>query len=264
MKHSNPWGPRDGAPLVMGILNITPDSFSDGGRWSSVESALRHALDMVDRGADIIDIGAESTRPGFSPVSAEMELGRLEPVLREIIPVLDVPVSVDTMKTVVAERCLALGAAAINDVNGLRDPGMAEACASAGAGLAIMHSPHDVREVHSTWMGDGFVDEIRGFLSERAAMAVDAGMDPGLVAVDPGIGFGKTMEQNVWLLDHSSSFSVGHPLISGSSRKRVIREAYPGWDIDDASADAARRAVASGADIVRVHDVARTRARISQ
>lgn len=247
----------------MGILNATPDSFSDGGRWLSPESALARVIEMADAGADIIDVGAESTRPGFSPVSAEEELSRLMPVLKAVISAVEVPVTVDTMKAEVAERCLELGAAAVNDVNGLRDPGMAAVCASAGAGLVITHSPVDVREAHQHEMGDGFAEEIRSFLDARAREAEEAGVDPRAIAVDPGIGFGKTMGQNVWILDHSSFFSCGRPVLSGSSRKRVVRAEYPGRDIDEASADAARRAVASGASIVRVHDVARTVAALS-
>lgn len=257
-KLSNLWGPRPRAPLIMGILNVTPDSFSDGGRWNTVDAALSHAFDMVDQGADIIDVGAESTRPGHSPVSREEELARLEPVLRELIPSVDVPVSVDTMKAEVAERCLSLGADVINDVNGLRDPGMMDVCASSGAYVVIMHMPGDQGSVHSTDMGEGFAQEILGFLRERTALALESGIRDDRIILDPGIGFGKTVEQNSWILDHSSYFSDGHPVLSGSSRKRFVRATYEGWDIDEASADAARRAVDSGAFIVRVHNVAET------
>lgn len=257
-KLSNLWGPRPRAPLIMGILNVTPDSFSDGGRWNTVDAALSHAFDMVDQGADIIDVGAESTRPGHSPVSGDEELARLEPVLRELIPSVDVPVSVDTMKAVVAERCLSLGADMVNDVNGLRDPGMLDVCASYGTYVTIMHMPGDQGTVHSSDMGEGFAQEILGFLRERTAAALESGIRDDRIILDPGIGFGKTVEQNSWILDHSGYFSDGHPVLSGSSRKRFVRATYEGWDIDRASADAARRAVTSGASIVRVHDVAET------
>ena len=138
----------------MGILNVTPDSFSDGGLWTDVDVAVSHALDMVDQGASIIDVGAESTRPGSSPVSADEEMRRLRPVLEALLPVVDVPVSVDTMKTEVAEMCVAMGADIVNDVNGLRAPGMAELCASAGVCAIIMHMPvpEDMGAVHSSEM----------------------------------------------------------------------------------------------------------------
>lgn len=247
-------------PLIMGILNVTPDSFSDGGSWTDPGAATAHALDMVDRGADIIDVGAESTRPGAPHVPVREEISRLEPVLRELVGSAGVPVSVDTRRAAVAERCLGIGADIVNDVDGLRDAGMAEACASAGAAVVIMHSEAPGAEAHTRTMGDGFADDIRTFLRQRAETALDAGIDGRSIALDPGIGFGKTQEQNVWILDHSSFFSCGYPVLSGSSRKRVVRSEYPDRDIDDASADAAMRAFRSGADIVRVHDVARTAA----
>lgn len=242
-------------PIVMGILNVTPDSFSDGGLWADVGAAVSHATDMVDVGARIIDVGAESTRPGSSPVSAEEEISRLAPVLRELLPVVGVPVSVDTMKPEVAEFCLSMGVDMINDVNGLRTDGMLGVCASSGAAVCIMHMRGTPSDMHASVMGDGFAEEIRSFLRGRTEAALEAGIGRDRIVLDPGIGFGKTVEQNAWILDHSSYFSDGFPVLSGSSRKRFVRATYPGWDIDDASADAARRAMESGADIVRVHDV---------
>ena len=245
-------------PLIMGILNVTPDSFSDGGLWTDPDAAVRHASDMVESGADIVDIGAESTRPGSVHVSAEEEIARLEPVLRALSGSIGVPISVDTMKTAVAERCLGLGADIINDVNGLRDGGMAEACASAGAYVAIMHMRGTPDTMHDGVMGPGFAEEIRDFLRQRTEHALDCGVRGDRIILDPGIGFGKTVEQNVWILEHSSYFSDGYPVLSGSSRKRFVKATYPDRDIDEASADAARRAFASGADIVRVHNVPMT------
>ena len=241
-----------GDPLIMGILNVTPDSFSDGGLWTDVDVAVSHALDMVDQGASIIDVGAESTRPGSSPVSADEEMRRLRPVLEALLPVVDVPVSVDTMKTEVAEMCVAMGADIVNDVNGLRAPGMAELCASAGVCAIIMHMPvpEDMGAVHSSEMGDGFAEDIRGELRSLTESAVERGMDRDMIVLDPGIGFGKTPEQNMWLLSHSS--------LSASSRKRFLSVMYPGMDRDEASARAALVATESGADIVRVHNVAAT------
>ena len=240
----------------MGILNVTPDSFSDGGMWTDPEDAVRHAVEMVGQGASVIDVGAESTRPGSEPVSAEEELRRLRPVVRRLASELDVPVSVDTMKAEVAEECISLGAEMINDVNGLRAPGMAEVCASAGVHVVIMHVPGPVESVHSGRMGDGFAQEIRDTLRLLTASALDAGIDGSKVILDPGIGFGKTPQQNMWLLTHSSYFSDGYPVLSASSRKRFLAEMFPGMDRDEASVAAAVRAAESGADIVRVHDVA--------
>ena len=242
----------------MGILNVTPDSFSDGGLWTDPGAAVRHAFDMVDRGAGVIDIGAESTRPNASPVSAEEELARLEPVLRELAPSVDVPISVDTMKAEVAERCIALGATIVNDVLGLRGPGMTEVCASTGVDVVIMHM-NGMPESMPAAMGDGFMDEIRGFLEARVSEALDAGIRRESIILDPGIGFGKDPAQNSEILENSSYFSCGgYPVLSASSRKRFLAVRYPGMDRDEASAEAALAAVRSGAAMVRVHDVART------
>lgn len=242
----------------MGVLNLTPDSFSDGGLWTDPDRAVLHAVRMAEEGASVIDIGAESTRPGSSPVSSEEELRRLRPVVRRVAETVDVPVSVDTMKPEVARFCLSEGASIINDVNGFRDPAMAEAVADADAYAVIMHSPVQALEVHRVIMGSGFADEIRDFLDERAHHLEDAGVRGDRIIVDPGIGFGKTAEQNRWILSHSSYFSDGRPVLSASSRKRFLRNAEPDRDIDDVSAEAALTAVESGADMVRVHDVART------
>lgn len=237
---------------------MTPDSFSDGGLWTDPGAAVRHAFDMVDRGAGVIDIGAESTRPNASPVSAEEELARLEPVLRELAPSVDVPISVDTMKAEVAERCIALGATIVNDVLGLRGPGMTEVCASTGVNVVIMHM-NGMPESMPAAMGDGFMDEIRGFLEARVSEALDAGIRRESIILDPGIGFGKDPAQNSEILENSSYFSCGgYPVLSASSRKRFLAVRYPGMDRDEASAEAALAAVRSGAAMVRVHDVART------
>lgn len=242
----------------MGILNVTPDSFSDGGRWTDPAAAVRHAMDMVDQGADIIDIGGESTRPGSAPVPAGEEIARLEPVLRDLVPSIGVPVSVDTMKTPVAERCISLGIDIVNDVNGLRDAGMAELCAGTGVSAVIMHMNGSPFAMPSA-MGGDCKDQIRSFLRERTAAALDAGMGPESIILDPGIGFGLDPRECIDVLEHSSFFSDGYPVLSGSSRKRFLSTLYPGMERDAASALAARAASDSGADIVRVHDVAAAR-----
>lgn len=242
----------------MGILNITPDSFSDGGLWSDPKAAVEHAFDLIDQGADIIDIGAESTRPGSNPVTAEQEMERLGPVLKELIPSIDVPISVDTMKPSVADHCISLGVDIINDVWGLRSEGMMEACADGGVAVIIMHMAGTPDTVHSVEMGPMFRDEIRTFLSGQAERAMDVGISKNKIILDPGMGFGKTPVQNMDILEHSSDYSCGFPVLMASSRKRFLKEFFPSIERDDASAEAARISVCSGADMVRVHNVART------
>ncbi len=249
---------RGSLPTIMGILNVTPDSFSDGGSWTDPAAAVRHALEMADQGAGIIDVGAESTRPGATPVSAEEEVRRLEPVLKDLVPSLDVPVSVDTMKTEVAARCIDLGAEIVNDVLGLRAEGMIDLCAETGVTAVIMHM-NGMPESMPSSMGGDFMNDIRSFLRERTAVALDAGIDRRRIILDPGIGFGKSPSENIEILRDSSFFSDGFRVLSASSRKRFLKELLPGTDRDDASAEAAAIAWRGGADIVRVHDVARTR-----
>lgn len=251
-------GPLKDGPLIMGILNVTPDSFSDGGMWSEPAKAVEHAFDLVDQGADIIDIGAESTRPGSEPVSAEQEIQRLEPVLRELLPSIDVPVSIDTMKPLVAERCISLGADIINDVWGLRAEGMMDVCSDGGAAVIIMHMAGTPETVHSVDMGPTFREDIRSFLIGQAESAMDAGIPKDKIILDPGMGFGKTPSQNMDILKHSSDYSCGFPVLMASSRKRFLKEYFPSMERDDASAEAASISIRSGADMVRVHNVERT------
>ena len=245
-----------GRPAVMGILNVTPDSFSDGGRWDSPRLAVRHALEMADSGADIIDVGAESTRPNASPVSSEEEISRLVPVLRDLVPSLDVPVSVDTMKADVARKAVDLGVEMVNDVYGLRGEGMMELCAESGVAAVIMHMEGSPGTVHSSVMGDGYMDDIRGFLRDRAAAAMEAGVRRDRIVLDPGIGFGKSPAQNAVIMRSATFFSDGFPVLIAPSRKRFLAEAFPGRDRDEATFMAVREAASWGADMVRVHDVA--------
>ncbi|MBR3477090.1 MAG: dihydropteroate synthase [Candidatus Methanomethylophilaceae archaeon] len=247
-----------GRPSIMGILNVTPDSFSDGGKWDSPRLAVEHAFEMADSGADIIDIGAESTRPSASPVSAEEEIARLEPVLRELVPSLSVPVSVDTMKAAVARRAVELGAEMVNDVYGLRGDGMAEFCAESGVAVVIMHMERVPGTTHSSVMGDDYMDSIRDFLRERTESALEAGIRRDRIVLDPGIGFGKTPAQNTVIMRSATFFSEGYPVLIAPSRKRFLAEAFPGMDRDQATYEAVKEAVAWGADMVRVHDVAGT------
>ena len=249
-----------GRPLIMGILNVTPDSFSAGGRWDSPRLAVEHAFEMADAGADLIDIGAESTRPSASPVSAEEETSRLAPVLEDLAPSLDIPVSVDTMKAEVARKAIGLGAEMVNDVNGLRGEGMMELCAETGVAAVIMHMEGTPGTTHSSEMGDGYMESIRGFLRERTESALEAGIRRDRIVLDPGIGFGKTHAQNAVILRSATFFSDGLPVLIAPSRKRFLAEAFPGTDREQATFQAVKEAVLWGADMVRVHDVAGTAA----
>lgn len=249
---------RNGPPLVMGILNVTPDSFSDGGRWNSVDAAVEHALDMAEQGADVIDIGAESTRPGCKPVPMEEEWARLRPVLESLIGSIDVPISVDTMKPAVADRCISAGVDVINDVNGLRSEGMAEICAAADVEVVISHMYGTYETMHDSYMGDGYRSEIKAFLDAQCRAAVDAGIDDRRIIVDPGLGFGKTPEQNLSIVKDCSFLGDSHRILIGASRKRFVRTYYPDIDIDEASARISKMAADTCVYMIRAHDVART------
>ena len=239
-------------PMIMGILNVTPDSFSDGGRYYS-GGAVEHALEMIDAGADIIDIGGESTRPGSDPVPAEIEMERIVPVIKELSSLTDVPISVDTMKTEVARAALDAGADIVNDVNGLRSDGMMELVASCGVPAIIMHMKGMPKTMQQEPLDVNGMDEIVTFLKERCDTALDHGIKN--IILDPGVGFGKTSELNLKMIDNSSSVSFGHPVLIGASRKRFLSDIYPGMDRDEATVKVSLRALDAGADIVRVHNV---------
>jgi len=244
------------SPLLMGIVNVTPDSFSDGGMWNTPDKAVKHALALVDQGADMIDVGAESTRPGADPIAADEEMDRLMPVLRELLPSIDVPVSVDTMKASVAEAAVGAGASILNDVSGLSDPRMASVAASAGVPIVLMYI-HGKPKTFDTDFAEGDILSVAGeFLKERISLAEDAGVGDNNIIVDPGIGFGTTHEQSMEILRNCSYFSFGrYPVLAGPSRKRFLAQWYPEPDADAATSEACLVAAASGADILRVHDV---------
>lgn len=254
-------------PIIVGILNVTPDSFSDGGRFLDPDAALRHAESLLAAGADVLDVGAESTRPGSEgPMPVDDEWRRLAPVLDALgarYP--EVPLSVDTVKAETARRALDTGAWAVNDVSGLRlDPGLADVCAAYDAGLVLMHSRGAFGEMasyrHATY-GHVVVDVVRE-LMERAAVAQAAGLDRHRVVLDPGLGFAKTPAQNLATLrDLPSVAGLGYPVMVGPSRKRFLgavtgREAF---DRDLATAAACVTAYLGGARLFRVHAVAPTR-----
>ncbi|MGE5379955.1 MAG: dihydropteroate synthase [Methylocystaceae bacterium] len=241
--------------LVMGILNVTPDSFSDGGRFCNPAEALAHAQEMQDEGADIIDIGGQSTRPGSRVVNAEEEWQRLAPVLPQLVKKLTVPVSVDTYYQLVAERALEQGAHIINDVSGFKvDPGLAEVVYRYGAAVVIMHA-----RLHS-----GYQDLMTDVKSElRAAVdwARTAGISNDQIVIDPGIGFGKTAEENLVLLGHLNEFkALDYPVLLGASRKSFLGQVFglsPEERLEGNLA-AAAAGIMAGVDILRVHDVGST------
>jgi dihydropteroate synthase len=243
-------------PAVMGVLNVTPDSFSDGGQFDAPERALGQARRMIAEGADIIDIGAESTRPyGAEPVSAEEELRRLQPVLAEVVS-LGVPVSIDSMKSATVAWALGAGAAMANDVWGLqRDPAMAGLLAARNSPVIVMHNRDRV---------DANIDimkDIAGFFARSLAIAAQAGISPGNIVLDPGIGFGKTPEQSMTALARLPELSAfGLPLLVGASRKRFISSVVPSEPHQRLGGSIAAHVMAAkgGARIIRTHDVSET------
>lgn len=250
-----------GAPRVMGIVNLTPDSFSDGGRHASVSAGVRHCERLVAQGADLLDLGAESTRPGSPPVPLDEERARLLPVLREALT-MGVPVSVDTYKAEVMREVLALGADIINDIWALRQPGAADAVAAHGAcGVCLMHMHGEPKTMQLAPMEGDAVRQVHDFLRGVTQDLRARGVDPARIAWDPGVGFGKTPAQNFALLARQDELLAdGRPLLVGWSRKSSLG-AVTGLPVTERlvpSVAAAVLAVERGARIVRVHDVAPT------
>jgi dihydropteroate synthase len=243
----------------MGILNVTPDSFADGGRYVGLAEAVQHGLEMVDEGADLLDIGGESTRPGAPPVEPQVEIDRVLPVVETLRHETEKPISVDTRRAVVARAALAAGANIINDISGLADPGMADVAAAADAGLVIMHSQGEPRTMQLDPQYDDVLTEICAHLRERAAQARAAGVRDGRIVVDPGIGFGKTLAHNLTILRNLDRLcALGFPLLIGVSRKAFIGS-LSGAPVENrlpGTLAALTLAIAAGARIVRVHDVA--------
>ena len=248
---------KSGRTLICGVLNITPDSFSDGGRCLSAEAAAARASEMEEQGADLIDMGAESSRPGSAGVAAAEELARLLCPLRAVLKKLRVPVSIDTCKPEVAAACLAEGADLINDITGFTDEKMVRAAADAGAGAIVMHMlgrPRDMQK--APVYVNGPVEDIRAFLAKRAAVLRGAGVKD--IILDPGIGFGKTLQDNLDIMAGMSRFKeLGLPVLVGVSRKSFIDALSPSEPAARLSGTIAACAVCvmNGADIVRVHDV---------
>ncbi|RDI74701.1 DHPS: dihydropteroate synthase [Gaiella occulta] len=254
LRLDDPWR----RPSVMGVLNVTPDSFTDGGRFASAADAAAAARAMVDDGAAVVDVGGESTRPGASRVDVDEELRRVVPVL-ELLE--GIPVSIDTSKAEVARRALALGAAMVNDVTALRgDPELAGVVAAAGALVCLMHMQGDPRTMQVAPRYDDVVDDVAAFLEQRLAAAVAAGIREERVCLDPGIGFGKTPDQNLELVRCLDRIvAIGRPVLVGLSRKstlgKVLGEPAARAGTVDASVGAAVAAFDRGASLFRVHDV---------
>ncbi len=248
-------------PSVMGILNVTPDSFSDGGRFDRPGTALRQALQLAEDGAAIIDVGGESTRPGADGVSEQQELDRVIPVIEAIRAETDVPISVDTSKARVMRAAVDAGAAMINDVCALQGDGAVQAAADLGVAICLMHMQGEPRTMQLDPRYGDVVADVAAFLDNRVAACVEAGIDPERIVIDPGFGFGKTHDHNVELLANLRQLRVrGCPVLVGVSRKSTLGE-LTGREVGQrlpASVAAAAIAVLNGAAIVRAHDVPAT------
>ena len=244
--------------LIMGILNVTPDSFSDGGRFYSLEKALAHGLEMVGQGADIIDVGGESARPGSKPVSAEEEIRRTAAVIGKLRGRTNKLISIDTQKAAVARAAIAAGADIINDVSAMADPDMATVAAETGAGLVLMHMQGTPETMQMNPHYDDAVASVRRFLEERMAFALSHGVAMEQMALDPGIGFGKTDEHNLALLKGIPALTaLGRPVLIGVSRKSFIGRILnrESGERQAGSLALAAFSVVHGAHILRVHDV---------
>jgi dihydropteroate synthase len=254
--------------LVMGILNTTPDSFSDGGKFELFTDAITHARRMIADGADLIDIGGESTRPFSDPVREDVEIERTVPVIRQLVQETSIPISIDTNKAAVAEAALAAGASVINDISALRnDPKMAPLAAKSGSPVILMHMQGTPKTMQAEPTYDDVTTEVIEFLKSAAADAQKQGIPPTKIFIDPGIGFGKTTAHNLTLIKHLSRFQkLGLPVVIGTSRKAFIRKTLAGDSgeallphmpiVETGSRATVVASILGGAHIVRVHDVA--------
>ncbi len=245
-------------PKLMGVVNVTPDSFSDGGLYLDAEAAIAHGRELAEQGAAILDVGGESTRPGAEEVGAEEELARVEPVVAGLAGT--ATVSIDTSKAAVARAALDAGASIVNDVTALRhDPEVGTACADRGAGLILMHMQGDPRTMQENPSYDDVVDDVKAFLAERLEAALDAGVAEELIWLDPGIGFGKNLGHNLELLRRLGELrELGRPLVIGTSRKSFLGK-IDGSPVEDrlgGTIASSILAAAEGADVLRVHDIA--------
>lgn len=248
-------------PLIMGVVNVTPDSFSDGGKYLDIRQAVAHARSLIAEGADMLDVGGESTRPGAQPVTLDEERRRVLPVVEALVDC-GVPLSVDTQKPQLMRQAVAAGAAMINDINAFCAPGALEAVADSQAALCFMHKQGDPQTMQHHPEYGNVVEEVLAYLRSRAAAAQAAGVAGNRLVIDPGFGFGKTQEHNLALLRELGRFvALGWPVLAGLSRKSMLGR-ITGREVGErvfASVAAALIAVQNGAAIVRVHDVAATR-----
>tara|TARA_B100000929_G_scaffold11985_1_gene9957 strand:+ start:490 stop:1296 length:807 start_codon:yes stop_codon:yes gene_type:complete len=253
----------DNHPIIMGVLNITPDSFSDGGRFFESQNAIDQAILMVEQGADIIDIGGESTQPGAPGVSEKDELNRVLPVIEALCGNINVPISIDTSKPIVMKRAVESGASIINDVFALRLDGALEMAASLGVDVCLMHMQGNPRTMQQNPRYDDVVLEVKDFFAERIKACGRVGIKPESITLDPGFGFGKNLAHNVALLKNLSEFhEFGVSILAGLSRKSMIGTLLGDKEVDErmiGSVTAALIAADNGADIIRVHDVAETK-----
>ena len=249
----------DRCPLLMGIVNVTLDSFSDGGKFLDPRAAVDHALQLVAEGADILDIGGESTRPYSDPVATSVELDRVMPVIEALADRVEIPLSIDTSKSIVAEAALAAGAEIINDVTGLEaDPAMPGLAAKSGAGVCVMHMQGSPQTMQDAPHYHHVVEEVQGYLKTRRDALLAAGIVPEKICLDPGIGFGKSHQHNLTLLAHCGRLhELGCPLLVGHSRKGFLAKMIGDKQADRTAATvgAAMALAAQGVQILRVHDV---------
>jgi dihydropteroate synthase len=245
--------------LVMGVVNVTPDSFSDGGRFYDAGAAVEHAIRLEEDGADILDIGGESTRPGSDFITLDEELRRVMPVIEKVVERCEAPISIDTTKAEVARQALDAGCVMVNEISALRlDSGMLPLVVEKGIPFCLMHMQGLPKDMQVEPVYDDVIGEIAAFLRERAEVAVEAGADPANILIDPGIGFGKTLEHNLEIIRRLRELrSLGYPLILGSSRKSFIGRILdlPEDDRVEGTAASVALGIANGADIIRVHDV---------
>ena len=249
------------SPCVMGIVNVTPDSFSDGGQFAATNLAIEHALKLVEEGAAILDIGGESTRPNATPVGLQEELDRVIPVIEALVSQVNIPISIDTYKPQVMQAAIEAGASIVNDVRALQEEGALQVVAKSNAGVCLMHMQGIPANMQDNPQYDNVVDDVIAFLQARLQASIHAGIAKNCILLDPGFGFGKTRAHNITLIQQLESFTaLGQPLLVGLSRKSVLGQ-MTGNDVDArlyASIAASVIAAMKGAKILRVHDVKAT------
>ena len=246
---------------VMGILNVTPDSFSDGGRYASTNKAVEHALQLIEEGADILDIGGESTRPGATPVSLNEELSRVIPVIEALVKIVKVPLSIDTYKPEVMRNAISAGVDIVNDINALQAPTALDVVSASNVGVCLMHMQGTPQTMQLDPQYKDVLAEVNAFLTARLQATIAAGINKNRILLDPGFGFGKRTVHNITLLQHLRHIaSIGQPLLVGLSRKSVLGQMLGDNKTDRVSASIATSVIAAmkGANILRVHDVKAT------